>query len=294
MTYVTELFSRSTSYSDYSSATYRSILLGPKRLLKTQIVERKREPFQWKKSLKNFPALSRTKKHREEYIGVHRVLDAPTQLFEKKGNLFTEKIVWRLFSSFYRVWQSSRDSLHGTTSCYYHCFVYYESIFLGTNRLMKTQIFREEKANFPVKKVTSPIFSVLSSTIKLKELFISVHVVSGKNCGTKNINSVGRKRLLKTQIFEKETQNFQWRKRFGLFFPVLLNMKNVKEFFFKVHKFSDLYCGTYGSIFFGPERLLKTKFLKKNANFLVKKKYFATFSRITECDKSQETIYNGP
>ena len=50
---------------------------------------------------------------------------------------------------------------------------------------MKTQFFREEKANFPVKKVTWPIFSVLSSILKLKELFISVHVVSAKTVEVK-------------------------------------------------------------------------------------------------------------
>ena len=42
---------------------------------------------------------------------------------------------------------------------------------------MKTQIFLEKKANFPLKKITWPIFFVLSSMTKLKQQTERVHKV---------------------------------------------------------------------------------------------------------------------
>ena len=88
----------------------------------------------------------------------------------------------------------------------------------------------------------------------------------------------GPKRLLKTQIFQKKRQPFQWRKDFGLHFPVLSNMWYVKKLFSRSANSFDYYCGTYKSIFFGLERLLKTKFLKKKANFPVKKNELTSFN----------------
>ena len=48
--------------------------------------------------------------------------------------------------------------------------------------------------------------------------------------------------------------------------------------FLRSTSFFDYYCGTYRSIFFGLERLLKTQFLKKKATLPVIKKYLTSFN----------------
>ena len=42
---------------------------------------------------------------------------------------------------------------------------------------MKTQIFLEKKGNFPLKKITWPNYSLLSSMAKLKQQIERVHKV---------------------------------------------------------------------------------------------------------------------
>ena len=42
---------------------------------------------------------------------------------------------------------------------------------------MKTQIFWEKKGNFPLKKITWPIYSLLSSMTKLKQQIERFHKV---------------------------------------------------------------------------------------------------------------------
>ena len=55
----------------------------------------------------------------------------------------------------------------------------------------------------------------------------------------------------------------------------------------------DYYCGTYKSIFFGLQRLLKTQFLKKKATFPVKKNIWPVLTRFIVYDKPQGTTYKG-
>ena len=42
---------------------------------------------------------------------------------------------------------------------------------------METHFFLEKKANFPLEKITWPIFAKLSSMTKLKQQFERVHMV---------------------------------------------------------------------------------------------------------------------
>ena len=112
------------------------------------------------------------KNYRKIFLGPKMLLK--TQIFEKKGKLFTEKNFWCRFFSFYRVWQSSRDIIQGSTSYFYHCFIVYKSIFQELSVDENTK-FWEKKANFRVKKSTWPFFSVLSSMTKLKEQYKRVH-----------------------------------------------------------------------------------------------------------------------
>ena len=90
--------------------------------------------------------------------------------------------------------------------------------------------------------------------------------------------------------FLKKRQSFQWRKDFGLHFPVLSNMWYVIKLFSRSANSFDYYCGTYKSIFFGLESLLKTKFLNKKANFPVKKNLASFFSFYRASQNSRDNI----
>ena len=60
------------------------------------------------------------------------------------------------------------------------------------------------------------------------EQVIRVHEVTGIYCGSKKINSLGRKRLLQTQNFEKKGKNSN-EENVLAFFPLLSNMTIAKE-----------------------------------------------------------------
>ena len=53
-------------------------------------------------------------------------------------------------------------------------------------------------------------------------------------------------------------------------------MTYVRKLFLRLASSFDYFCGTYKSIFFGLERLLKTQFSKKKATLPVKKKYLTS------------------
>ena len=75
-----------------------------------------------------------------------------TQIFEKKGNLSSEKILTH-FISLYRVWQTSRDNLQGSTRCSDKCGSY-RIVSVTPNMLLKTQIFLVKKRQpFQRKKI---------------------------------------------------------------------------------------------------------------------------------------------
>ena len=82
-----------------------------------------------------------------------------TQIFEKKGKLSSEKKFVAYFFSYYRVSQASVEKLCVPKSYSDKYCEIPKSIFLGPNRLLKTQIFFKKKAIFPVKKLMWPIFS---------------------------------------------------------------------------------------------------------------------------------------
>ena len=78
------------------------------------------------------------------------------------------------------------------------------------------------------------------------------------------------------------------KKRFWPIFPILSNMTYVKKLFLGSASSFNYYCGTYKSIFFGLERLLKTKFLKKKATLPVKKKLtgFNSYYRLWQTSRN--------
>ena len=89
-------------------------------------------------------------------------------------------------------------------------------------------------------------------------------------------------------------QTFKWRKDFGLIFPALSNMTNVRKHFLRVKSYSVLYCGTYRSILLGPKRLLRTQIFEKKAKLPVRKKFWPMFSPIIGHDKCQWALYKRP
>ena len=58
-------------------------------------------------------------------------------------------------------------------------------------------------------------------------------------------------------------------------------------------RYFDVYCPRYEFIFIGPKRLLKTQIFEKKGKLPSEEKILGKFSRIVECDKSQETICKG-
>ena len=149
------------------------------------------------------------------------------QNFWRKRQPFQWKKELTIFNSYHCLWRTSRNKLQGSTSFSYQCCINYRRLFWGTVRLMKTQIFEKKKQTFQWKNFW-PIFIVLSSMTKPMEQFIRVHEVSGNYCGSKKINSLERKRLLKTQNFEKKGQHFQWKKLFDRFFRVTEQEQNYE------------------------------------------------------------------
>ena len=76
------------------------------------------------------------------------------------------------FFSFYRVWQASKDSLKGSTSLSDNYCETYDSIFLGPERLLKTNI-SGRKAKIPLKKILRPSFLVVSNiTIVMEQSYM--------------------------------------------------------------------------------------------------------------------------
>ena len=98
---------------------------------------------------------------------------------------------------------------------------------------------------------------------------------SDNYCGSYKINSLGPKWLLKTKIFLKKRQPFQWKKDFGQFFLGISIVKNLRERFIRVQKYFDKDCGSYKIISLGPNRFIEnTIFWKKKSKLSTEKKYF--------------------
>ena len=79
-----------------------------------------------------------------------------SQLFEKKAKISSEEKILANFLAHSGVWQTSVNTLYGSTKYFdNYCGSYRNNSV--TPKKLKTQIF-EKKANFPVKKRFSPFF----------------------------------------------------------------------------------------------------------------------------------------
>ena len=157
--------------------------------------------------------------------GLERLLK--TQFLKKKtSNVSSEENFMAPFFSFYRVSQTSKDSLQGYSRFFRHYYVCYKINSLGHRRLLKTHFF-ERKANFPVKKSFWPNRPPINECDKPQ--------------GTVNISSEARVTITLEKLrsflldlrgcwrhnfLKKKRKFFQWRKVFGLI--VLLPSSVIK------------------------------------------------------------------
>ena len=81
-----------------------------------------------------------------------------TQFLKKKATLPVKKQYLTSFTSYYRLWQTSRNNLQESASYSYQYCMNYRRIFLGPKRLLKTQIF-EKKGNLFTEKNLASFFS---------------------------------------------------------------------------------------------------------------------------------------
>ena len=101
---------------------------------------------------------------------------------------------------------------------------------------------------------------------------------SDNYCGNNKIISLGPKWLLKTKIFLKKKQPFQWKKDFGQFFLGISIVKNLRERFMRVQLYSGKNCGSYKTISSGPNRFIEnTIFWRKKGKLSAEKKYFGLY-----------------
>ena len=114
------------------------------------------------------------------YYGSYKIISSAherllkTQFFRKKGNLSSEEKIMAPFFSYYRVWQTSKDSLYRSSRFFDHYWVCYKMKSLGPRRLLNSQVFGK-KADFPVKKRFWPIFSHFIEHNKGQEIFLRDH-----------------------------------------------------------------------------------------------------------------------
>ena len=196
------------------------------------------------------------------------------------------------FSSYYRVWQSSRNNIQESTSYSYHYCINYRNNFSGPKRLLKVQVFEKRRQSFQWKKIDqfSACYRVWQNS--RNNLKRSLRY-SGFYLGSNKINSLGPKMLLKNKSLIEKRQSFQWKKFCGFYFLVLCNMKNVRELFIRVSKVFDIYRANDKMNSSVPKRSIETN-ISKNSSFLFEKKSWPFFPRIIECDNPQGTLYNSP
>ena len=143
-----------------------------------------------------------------------------------------------------------------------------------------------------MKKISWPLFPVLSGMTKPKEQFISVRNVFGTYCGSNKINYLAPKGCWKHRILREKGKVSSEEKILAYFFPVSSNMTNVREQFMRVHKvLRQIVCKWLGH-FLGPNRSIETNISKKSS-FHVDKSFWLIFPRTIECDKPQGTFHEG-
>ena len=136
------------------------------------------------------------------------------------------------FSSYYRVWQSSRNTLQESTSYFYHYCINYRSNFSGPKSLLKVQVFEKRRQSFQWKKIDQfsacyRVWQYSRNNLKRSMRY------SGIYFGSNKINSLGPQLLLKKQIFDKKKATFPMKKILWVLFSRFMEHEKCQGTFYK-------------------------------------------------------------
>ena len=138
---------------------------------------------------------------------------------KKKGKHSSEEKILANFLAHSRVWQTSVNTLYGSTKYFANYCGSYRINSVTPKKLLKTQLF-EKKSKFSSEKKFlacffsySRVWQTWGANRWISTIFFTI------TFEIKGIISVTPKKLLKTQNFEKGRQVFQWKKVFVVFSP---------------------------------------------------------------------------
>ena len=175
-----------------------------------------------------------------------------------------------------------------------NCCGRFRVISASPKRLLRTKI-SEKKGKLSSEKNFWPIFPNLSSVIDLSGQFMGVHKVFWQLLWKLKDHSCNTWEFVGNTNFWKERQTCQWRKDFGLLFTRHIECDKPQAYFISVHNvFLTITVEVKRSF---PQQLgvcWKHDFLKRKANFPVKKRLWPFISRKIECEKPHGMIYKGP
>ena len=153
---------------------------------------KKRQTFQWKKFLFYFLPNYRVWQTSgdnlwgstwffDNYCGSYRNNSVTpkkllkTQFFEKKGKLSSEEKFLAIFLAHSRVWQSSVNTLYGSTKYFDNRCGRYRINSVTPTRLLKTQIFERKGKLSSEKMFLARFFLAFSSVTDLRDQFLNIH-----------------------------------------------------------------------------------------------------------------------
>ena len=161
-------------------------------------------------------------------------------------------------------------------------------------KVVENTIFWKRQANFKVKKRFCPNFW---QNLECNKPHLP-HYTGQQSILTITVEDTGlileHKKLLKTQLFEEKT-NFPVKKSFWPVFSLILECDKPEGLKYEYPRsILTITFEVKGLILLHLRSCWKHKFLKKKANFPVKKSFCCIFSRFIECDRPEGTIYEGP
>ena len=134
----------------------------------------------------------------EPFLGPKKLLK--TQIFEKKFNISSEKKIFDRFLSYYGLEQTSEISSQWSIGCFDNYCRVYRSVFLGPERLLKTQIFKK-KGNLPREEKNLAFVFLYHWTRQKSGNNLQGSIWSSENCcAIDKIISLGPNRSIETII----------------------------------------------------------------------------------------------
>ena len=236
---------------DIYCGSYSVNSVTPKKLLKTQLFEKKGKFSSEEKILANFLAHSGVwqtsvntlygpTKFFDNYCGSYRINSVTpkkllkTQTFEKKRQTFKWKEFLACFFSHSRVWQTSRDNFWGSTRYYGNYCGSYRVNSVTHKKLLKRETFEKKRQTFEWKKFLACFISHSRVRQTSRDNFWGSTRYYGNYCGSYRVNSVTHLKLLKTQLWKKA--NFPVKRIFGLFYLAFSSVTNLKGQYMMAHK----------------------------------------------------------